>query len=217
MVELMIPRGENIASRLRGFYEEIGWGYKSGVISKFDTTVGPCISEEISPTVTYWQTEDLGKTSLFVDGTVEEPSTYASGLRLPELQQLVEVCLVVPTNEDVYTIFEQGGSLIKDHTHTPLRDHSGVQEFRFSDPFNYSLRITANPGWGTEQAQGVAVLSGENILTTTEAARRLGVSRPHLTKLFDEGELRGVFRTGTARRIPESSVIEYIEGRGEKS
>ena len=62
----------------------------------------------------------------------------------------------------------------------------------------------------TEVAQGhsVSVGSEEEELTTSEAAELLGVSRPHLVKLLEEGEIP--FRkVGTHRRVRREDVLKY--------
>lgn len=150
MVELMVPRHPSTARRIHGFYGEIGWGHRNDTASEFDTIVHPHTSEGVPPTLAYWQTEDPGKIGQFVLQKFNHPSRYAQGLRLPRLQDLVEVCLVVPSDEDVHAIFEAGGLLLQAHSHIWPREHAGRQEFRFSDPFNYALRVTADPGWEIE-------------------------------------------------------------------
>lgn len=154
MVELMVPRNHEVAARIHGFYEDIGWNHRNATDSKYFTYVNPEVSEGVPPVVAYWQTETRSKTIGFSPWGIygirrvgDKYSHYSDGLRQTMLNQLVEVCLVVPSDEDVHAIFERGGSLLEAHTHIPPRDHAGAQEFRFADPFNYSLRVTANPGW----------------------------------------------------------------------
>jgi len=147
MVELMVPRDSAVAQRLEGFYQDIGWSVYNSSSDEFFTYVSPHIDDRIMPVVGYWQTENETKTVLFEDNEQSAPSEYAKGLRLPNLQELVEVCLVVPSDKDVQTIYQKGGETIRAHTHIEPHIHDGAQEFRFSDPFNYSLRVTTNPGW----------------------------------------------------------------------
>lgn len=59
-------------------------------------------------------------------------------------------------------------------------------------------------------------LTRDRLLTRREAAERLAVSCRSFDLLTREGRLPMVFLTGQKRggRIPESSVIVLIEGRG---
>jgi hypothetical protein len=147
MAELAVPRKEEVSRRLAGFYADIGWTICRPTDSEFFTRVSPTIEEATPPTISYWQTENPGKIGKFTVNESSHPSAYARGLRLPDLQELVEVWLVVPSDESVHTVFERGGKLLQSHAHIAPREHMGRQEFRFSDPFNYSLRVTADPLW----------------------------------------------------------------------
>jgi hypothetical protein len=153
MVELMVPRHPDVASRIHGFYEGISWEHRNDTGSEFDTIVHPYTSEGLPPTIAYWQTENAGKIGQFVFHEDTKPSVYARGLRLPRMQELVEVCLVVPSDDDVHEIFERGGELLVAHAHVLPREHAGRQEFRYTDPFNYAFRVTADPGWEIERAK----------------------------------------------------------------
>lgn len=146
MTELMVPRAPGVNERIHGFYDEIGWEAYDASDGEPFTYVHPRVSGE-PPVIGYWQTQTERKTRRFVDNPSPEPSIYARGLILPELNELVEVCLVVPTSVDVREIFERGGRTLEQHTHVLPRMHADSLEFRFSDPFNYSLRVTADPGW----------------------------------------------------------------------
>jgi hypothetical protein len=165
MVELMVPREPEVPARIVGFYEQIGWIVAASTESEHLTYVSPPVKEGISPTVAYWQTESASKISHFEVNPDPEPSFYSRGLRLPKLQDLVEVCLVVPSDEAVRKLYERGDSLLEAHAHTRLREHAGRQEFRLADPFNYSLRVTADPGWEITKPKSEALLFDSAFVT----------------------------------------------------
>ncbi len=147
MAELMVPRDPEVAERIHGFYNSIGWDVRNDSSSEFDTLASPDVGAFRTPTIAYWQTEDPEKIIHFIENPNANPTEFAKGLRLPKLMDLVEVTLIVPSNDHVHDIFSAGGPTIEAHTHVPPHEHAGVQEFRFSDPFNYALRVTANPGY----------------------------------------------------------------------
>lgn len=148
MVELMVPRSQETTRRIHDFFRTIGWNIWDDSRSEFDTYVAPPVTTGPAPTIAYWQTTNPGKCEKFTAYDSAKPSEYARGPRLLEVFNLVEICLLVPTDADVDTIFEHGGPVLEAHTHVPPHEHaSGRQEFRFTDPFNYALRVTANPGY----------------------------------------------------------------------
>lgn len=61
-----------------------------------------------------------------------------------------------------------------------------------------------------EQKGGVLVVPAKSEFTTTQAATILGVSRPHLVKLLDEGRIQ--FRmVGSHRRVLARSLTSFAE------
>lgn len=62
------------------------------------------------------------------------------------------------------------------------------------------------------RGESVTVIPHDKQLTSQEAAEILSVSRPHLIKLLDRGELP-CHRVGTHRRIKIEDVLAYRERR----
>lgn len=147
LVELVVPRNPNNDSRIRSFYGDIGWIVQDDTQSEGYTYVKPRLTAKSLPTIVYGQNTDSAKTVFFDYRDKPSPSKYAVGDSLPFAFDLVEICMAVPSNEAVEELYKRGGELLRLHTVVPLREYYGVQEFRFTDPFNYVLRVTANPGW----------------------------------------------------------------------
>lgn len=60
------------------------------------------------------------------------------------------------------------------------------------------------------QGQPITILPVQAELTTGQAADLLGISRPHIVKLLEEGKI--AFRqVGTKRRVPVSDLLRYRE------
>ncbi len=215
MVEAMVPRHEDTPRRIHGFYDGIGWEHRDDTQSEFDTYVSPTNLRGVRPVISYWQTTNQEKINAFAFSEEENPSPFSKGLALPVMQQLVEVALVVPSDEDVHKIFDRGGRLLMSHAHVPPREHAGRQEFRFTDPFNYSWRVTADVGWQLQKPLEEMRL-GVDIFTTTQASRMLGVSRLTLTKMIDRGELPSSFHVGRDRRITLDDIQRILAERGSK-
>lgn len=63
------------------------------------------------------------------------------------------------------------------------------------------------------RGESVAAVATGKHLTSTQAARLLGMSRTHLTRLCDEGRIAS-FNVGTALRIPAGEVLRVLTERG---
>ncbi|MFF5084380.1 helix-turn-helix domain-containing protein [Actinoplanes sp. NPDC000266] len=63
-----------------------------------------------------------------------------------------------------------------------------------------------------DRGDGVAVSEVARELTTSEAARALGVSRPTLIALLDKGEIRS-HKVGTHRRVALADLLTYRRRR----
>lgn len=58
------------------------------------------------------------------------------------------------------------------------------------------------------QKLNVSIVEDETMLTTSEAAKLLCVSRPYVSRLIDEGKIKG-FKVGKHRRVSLNDVITY--------
>ncbi|CAN5661602.1 hypothetical protein BH24ACT4_BH24ACT4_04480 [soil metagenome] len=63
------------------------------------------------------------------------------------------------------------------------------------------------------RGESVAAVATGKPLTSTEAAKLLGMSRTHLTRLCDEGRIES-FTVGNALRIPGEEVMRILAERG---
>ncbi|WP_204101987.1 MULTISPECIES: helix-turn-helix domain-containing protein [Spirulina sp. CCY15215] len=62
------------------------------------------------------------------------------------------------------------------------------------------------------QGKGVTILPQEHLLTTQEAANLLNISRPHLYKLLDRGDILFT-KIGSHRRVKTEDVLSYRQKR----
>ena len=63
-----------------------------------------------------------------------------------------------------------------------------------------------------KDGRGVRIVPVDDELTTEEAARLLGVSRPHLVQLIDRGDIP-CRKVGSRRRIRASDLAVYVDVR----
>lgn len=63
-----------------------------------------------------------------------------------------------------------------------------------------------------ERTTGAVVVPIREMLTTTEAATMLGLSRPTLMKLIETGEIEHVM-VGTHHRIPAQAILAFQRAR----
>ena len=59
----------------------------------------------------------------------------------------------------------------------------------------------------------VRVIEDDEAMTTQDAADLLNVSRPHLVKLLDTGEIPQLPKVGRHRRVARASVLKYKRTR----
>jgi excisionase family DNA binding protein len=63
------------------------------------------------------------------------------------------------------------------------------------------------------RGESVATVAAGKPLTSNEAAKLLGMSRTHLTRLCDEGRIDS-YNVGTALRVPADEVMRILAERG---
>ena len=66
-----------------------------------------------------------------------------------------------------------------------------------------------------ERGSGVTVMPLGMVLTTAEAAEVLNVSRPHVVKLLESGEIP-FHKVGTHRRILLSDLVKFRDKRQQR-
>jgi len=59
----------------------------------------------------------------------------------------------------------------------------------------------------------VRVVEDDEAMTTQEAANLINVSRPHLVKLLETGDIPQLPKVGTHRRIARTAVLKYKRTR----
>ncbi|MDI3317775.1 MAG: helix-turn-helix domain-containing protein [Bacillota bacterium] len=74
------------------------------------------------------------------------------------------------------------------------------------------FRVLVQAAEDMARGRSVAILHYDEELTTQQAAELLGVSRPYLIRLLEDGKIR-YHMTGTHRRIYMRDLLEYKERR----
>lgn len=75
--------------------------------------------------------------------------------------------------------------------------------------------IEASPGVANSQGGTQRAADGDELLTTADVAAQLGMSRPYVSMLCDQGKLGEVTRSeGGHRRIRQSAVNQYTQTHG---
>lgn len=115
---------------------------------------------------------------------------------------------VLVPDRDAETVKELDEALARAHGGAVLRSPSG-QELSLPHSVYRVLEQVVH-----EMARGnaVRVLPVKAELSTQQAADLLNVSRPHLVKLLERGELP-FHRAGTHRRVVLEDLLVYKEGR----
>ena len=152
---------------------------------------------------------------------LEEEFSEGEFSELPSLEEAIESPL---SREEVEVISAKRRLLASQRLKEMLEDQQeipsltmciGEKEVGLSLPRRFaSLMIEVL----TEVAQGraVSIDTEEEELTTSEAAELLNVSRPHLVKLLEEGEIP-FHKVGTHRRVYREDVLEYKARRREEA
>ncbi|WP_425406171.1 excisionase family DNA-binding protein [Hwanghaeella sp.] len=117
---------------------------------------------------------------------------------------------VVPDQEDILLAKEASRLLAK------LRDGDEPVELemrRNGDSLSLKLpapvvRVLLDALVGLSDGKPVTVVSQDTVLGTVQAAKFLGMSRTHLTKLIDSGEIKH-HMVGSHRKMMFTDLIEY--------
>lgn len=117
---------------------------------------------------------------------------------------------VIPDQEDILLAKEASRLLAK------LRDGDEPVELemrRNGDSLSLKLpapvvRVLLDALVGLSDGKPVTVVSQDTVLGTVQAAKFLGMSRTHLTKLIDSGEIKH-HMVGSHRKMMFTDLIEY--------
>lgn len=93
---------------------------------------------------------------------------------------------------------------------TSLTDESAEGSRHRMELISALALIEASPGTASSRSGAQGTADGDVLLTTADVAAQLGMSRPYVSMLCDQGKLGEVIRSaGGHRRIRQSAVTQY--------
>lgn len=120
----------------------------------------------------------------------------------------------LPTEPGEAEPYAEAARFVRAHRREHLRlVASNGESLELPDPLAEVLDSAAD---ALASGATVSVLPTETLLTTTQAAEVLGVSRPTLVRLLELGEI-SYARPGTHRRLKLSDVLAYRDERRQRS
>jgi excisionase family DNA binding protein len=117
--------------------------------------------------------------------------------------------------EDVDRLMERIDHVLAAHEQAQLACEGPHGQANIPMSVLEALRAVVN---AMAKGQTITLVPYGKVLTTQQAAELLHVSRPHLIKLLDRGEIphfRTDERAGAHRRVYMEDVLRYREGRNE--
>lgn len=98
---------------------------------------------------------------------------------------------------------------------TAFTDESGEGTRHRMELISALALIEASPGTAATLGGAQRAADGDEMLTTADVAAQLGMSRPYVSMLCDQGKLGDVTRSeGGHRRIRQSAVTQYKQTHG---
>ena len=128
--------------------------------------------------------------------------------------------LNLPSDQDAATAriaVDAVRSLVAERRPTTVRFHApdAVNEVEVTLP-GEALRLLVRVLTHMANGHAVTVMPIQAELTTQQAADLIGVSRPYLVRLLEEGKIP-FHRVGTHRRVRAADVIAYKTARSKES
>lgn len=202
--EHVVPFTEEVAERAHAFYANIGWVTMLAEGGHMLRAV-PDFGDEAVDGIGYWHYEDRPHrdiwygdyiepgSALLLDGSVKKLSPYTLGTRLAGVMDLIECKLVLPSDDHLSALIEDGGELLDNHIWVPRRKHAGNDEIRFVDPFMLSVRVTTKESDRIKPMieQDVQIESGTIVRHRDGLLYRVKETIPSTIDLEEGGTLEG--------------------------